>query len=375
MSSLFENHRYARHLERTGQSQTIMIGYSDSNKDAGYLAANWELYQAQDALAQTCKKYQINLTLFHGRGGTTARGGGPANRAILAQPAGSVGGRIRITEQGEVIDDRYGHPAVARRHLEQVVNAVLMASVPDQYGTHVAVKPEWQEAMDRLADLSYQAYRSLIYEDPDLLSYWEQATPIDEISQMTIGSRPARRSAKATFDSLRAIPWGFSWMQSRHVLPGWYGIGHALESYANETNGLFRLREMYREWPFFRVVLDNAQLSIAKADMSIARLYAELVEDTTAANRIFNIIEAAFDQTVNWILLVTEQQELLDNEAVLKNSVSQRNPYIDPLNFIQVSLLRRLRDRDTLDESELDDLMQAIFVTINGIAAGLKNTG
>jgi phosphoenolpyruvate carboxylase len=226
-----------------------------------------------------------------------------------------------------------------------------------------------------LADLSYQAYRSLIYEDPDLLSYWEQATPIDEISQMTIGSRPARRSAKATFDSLRAIPWGFSWMQSRHVLPGWYGIGHALESYANETNGLFRLREMYREWPFFRVVLDNAQLSIAKADMSIARLYAELVEDTTAANRIFNIIEAAFDQTVNWILLVTEQQELLDNEAVLKNSVSQRNPYIDPLNFIQVSLLRRLRDRDTLDESELDDLMQAIFVTINGIAAGLKNTG
>jgi phosphoenolpyruvate carboxylase len=352
-----------------------MIGYSDSNKDAGYLAANWELYQAQDALAQTCKQYEINLTLFHGRGGTTARGGGPANRAILAQPAGSVGGRIRITEQGEVIDDRYGHPAVARRHLEQVVNAVLMASVPDHYGTHVAVKTEWHKAMDQLADLSYRAYRSLIYEDPDLLSYWGQATPIDEISQMTIGSRPARRSAKATFDSLRAIPWGFSWMQSRHVLPGWYGIGHALESYAKEDNGLVRLREMYREWPFFRVVLDNAQLSIAKADMSIARLYAGLVEDTAAAKRIFNIIEEAFDQTVNWILLVTEQQVLLDNETVLKHSVSQRNPYIDPLNFIQVSLLRRLRDRDNLDESELDDLMQAIFVTINGIAAGLKNTG
>jgi phosphoenolpyruvate carboxylase len=286
-----------------------------------------------------------------------------------------VDGRIRITEQGEVIEDRYGHPAVARRHLEQVVNSVLMASIPDHYGTHVAVKPEWRGAMDELADLSYQAYRSLIYEDPDLLRYWEQATPINEISQMTIGSRPARRKATATFDSLRAIPWGFSWMQSRHVLPGWYGIGHALESYADEPNGLIQLREMYSEWPFFRVVLENAQLSLAQADMSIARLYAGLVEDSAAAARIIGIIEAAFNQTVSWILLVTEQQELLDNEPVLKHSVSQRNPYIDPLNFIQVNLLRRLRDRDNLDESELDDLMQAVFVTINGIAAGLKNTG
>lgn len=375
MSALFTHPIYTRHLERAGRSQTIMIGYSDSNKDAGYLAANWELYQAQEALAHCCRNHNVYLTLFHGRGGTTARGGGPANRAIKAQPPGSISGRIRITEQGEVIDERYGHPAIARRHLEQVVHAVLMASIPEHYGTHTMVKDEWRRAMDELAAYSYEAYRALIYEDPDLLTYWEQATPIDEISQMTIGSRPARRTARATFDSLRAIPWGFSWMQSRHVLPGWYGVGHALEAYASLPDGLNLLREMYREWPFFQVVLNNAQLSLAQADMGIARLYAGLVDDSRVAERIFSLIETAFQRTTAWILLVTEQLELLDNEPVLQRSVQRRNPYIDPLNFVQVSLLRRLRNPNGLEEGEREALMQAIFVTINGIAAGLKNTG
>jgi phosphoenolpyruvate carboxylase len=233
MAALFNHPGYAPHLARVSRRQTIMIGYSDSNKDAGYLAANWELYQGQAALAETCREHDVVMTLFHGRGGTIARGGGPANRAILAQPPGSVGGRIRITEQGEVIADRYSHPAIAVRHLQQVVHAVLMSSAPEQYRLQARPKPEWLAAMDELAAISYRAYRGLIYETPELLIYWSQATPMDEIGQMRIGSRPSRRVGTATFDSLRAIPWGFSWMQCRHVLPGWFGVGDALASFGD----------------------------------------------------------------------------------------------------------------------------------------------
>lgn len=375
MTALFNHPAYAPHLSRVGREQTIMIGYSDSNKDAGYLAANWELYQAQEALADCCRRHEVLMTLFHGRGGTIARGGGPANRAILAQPPGSIDGRIRITEQGEVIDERYGHPAVARRHLEQFVHAVLMASVPAHYHAQVTPQPAWREAMDECAAVSYRAYRSLIYETPELLEYWSQATPIDEISQMTIGSRPARRTAKATFDSLRAIPWGFSWMQCRHVLPGWYGVGHALAAVGADQEGLQRLRQMYQEWPFFRVVIDNAQVSLAKADMSIARVYAGLVEDAQTRDKIFGEIERAFYETREWILRVTEQREILDNDPVLQRSVRQRNPYVDPLNFVQVSLLRRLRALEQADSDEAHEILEAIFLTINGVASGLKNTG
>jgi phosphoenolpyruvate carboxylase len=375
MSRLFSHPQYALHLDRLQRKQTIMIGYSDSNKDAGYLAANWELYQAQESLAAGCHNADVLLTLFHGRGGTIARGGGPANRAILAQPPGSVGGRIRVTEQGEVIDERYANPAIARRHLEQVVHSVLLASVPDQYQAHSRPRPEWRAAMEELSAVSYQAYRHLIYETPALLTYWSQATPLNEISQMHIGSRPARRTAQATFDSLRAIPWGFSWMQSRHVLPGWYGIGHALSAYGASAEGRNLLQEMYRDWPFFQVVIDNAQLSLAKADMGIGRLYAGLVEDEKVRDEIFGTIEAAFQLTCQWIMVITGQQALLGNDPVLKRSVRQRNPYVDPLNFIQVSLLRRLRAMADPDSAEGQDLLRAIFLTINGIASGLKNTG
>jgi len=375
MAALFAHPSYQRHLERLQNEQTIMIGYSDSNKDAGYLTANWELYQAQEALAECCQASRITLTLFHGRGGTIARGGGPANRAILAQPPGSVNGRIRITEQGEVIDERYGDPAVARRHLEQVVHAVLVSSVPEHYGAQTQPAEEWRAAMDELSAASYRAYRELIYETPELLIYWDQATPLNEISQMSIGSRPARRSAQATFDSLRAIPWGFSWMQSRHVLPGWYGVGHALAAYATTPERLRTLREMYGEWPFFRVVIDNAQLSLAKADMGIAGLYADLVAQEDVRHQIFGVINGAFDQAVSEILRVSDQQALLDNEPVLQRSVKQRNPYVDPLNFVQVNLLRRYRALPDQNSDEAQMLLQAIFLTINGIASGLKNTG
>lgn len=375
MTALFTHPAYAIHLERLGRQQIIMIGYSDSNKDAGYLAANWELYRAQERLAAMCQRHGVALTLFHGRGGTIARGGGPANRAILAQPPGSVNGRIRITEQGEVIDDRYGHPAIGRRHLEQVVHAALLASAPAHYNALPQPKPTWRAAMDELAQLSYQAYRRLIYETPELLVYWEQATPIHEISQMQIGSRPSKRGGALSLDSLRAIPWGFSWMQSRHVLPGWYGVGQALAEYATSLERLTLLQEMYAEWPFFRGVLDNAQISLAKADLGIARVYSELVEDERVRALIWGEIEGAFWLTRQMILRVTEQKEILDNAPTLQISVRQRNPYVDPLNFIQVNLLRRLRQLDDPEGAEAEALRHTIFLTINGVASGLKNTG
>jgi phosphoenolpyruvate carboxylase len=375
MARLFNHPIYARHLARLENNQTIMIGYSDSNKDAGYLAANWELYQAQELLAATCRDAGVRLTLFHGRGGTIARGGGPANRAILSQPPGSVNGRIRITEQGEVIDERYANPAIARRHLEQVIHSVLMSSVPEHYESNKKPRVEWRMAMDELASISYEAYRRLIYETPTFLTYWEQATPIHEISQMYIGSRPSRRTAQATFDSLRAIPWGFSWMQSRIVLPGWYGIGHALSTFGAAPDRRALLQEMYRDWPFFQVLIDNAKVSLAKADMGIGRLYAELVEDEQIREEIFGKIKSEFDLTIDWVLGITRQHDLLEKDPVLKLSVQRRNPYVDPLNFIQVDLLRRLRALPDQETPEGEELLQAIFLTINGIASGLKNTG
>lgn len=374
MRTLFAEPHYARHLQRLQNEQTIMIGYSDSNKDAGYLAANWELFQAQERLAAVCREHDVALTLFHGRGGTIARGGGPANRAILAQPAGTINGRIRITEQGEVINERYGHPAIAQRHLEQVVHAVLMASAPG-YEAETTPRASWREAMDELALSSYRAYRQFIYETPALLAYWQQATPLREISQLRIGSRPARRQSDDVFASLRAIPWGFSWMQSRHVLPGWYGVGHALESYATTPQRLHHLQEMYRDWPFFCVIVDNAQLSLGKADMGIARLYAGLVQDEQIREQVYGQIASAFERTVSWILQVTGQKRILDNEPTLQRAIQRRDPYVDPLNFIQVSLLQRLRSLDDANSAEAQELLQAIFMTINGIAAGLKNTG
>ena len=375
MTALFAHPGYAPHLARTGRRQTIMIGYSDSNKDAGYLAANWELYQGQDALAATCAAHDVVMTLFHGRGGTIARGGGPANRSILAQPPGSVGGRIRITEQGEVISDRYSHPAIANRHLQQVVHAVLMAGAPEQYRLLPRPKPDWPAAMDELAATSYRAYRALIYETPELLTYWSQATPMDEISRMRIGSRPSRRTGAVTFDSLRAIPWGFSWMQCRHVLPGWFGVGEALAAFGRTPERVALLQEMYRDWSFFRNLLDNSQVSMAQADMGIAGLYAGLVEDARVRDLIFGQVEAAFDRTREALLLITGGRELLDNDPVLQRSVRRRNPYIDPLNFIQVSLLRRLRGLPDPESAEAAHLRDTVFLTINGIASGLKNTG
>jgi phosphoenolpyruvate carboxylase len=376
MKRLFTHPSYRAHLAAQGMEQVVMIGYSDSNKDAGYLTATWELYQAQDRLAQCCREHEVKLTLFHGRGGTIARGGGPANRAILAQPPGSVEGRIRITEQGEVINDYYFNPDIAERHLEQLISAVLIASSPG-HKRRAVPRAAWVSVMEELSATAFRAYREFIYETPAVLQYWQEATPINELSGVRIGSRPARRKGGNVLAGLRAIPWGFSWMQSRHNLPAWYGVGQAIAQFvgtgeAAETQ-LETLHEMHRRWPFFRTMIDNLQVALGKADMGIARLYANLVEDEAVRDEVFGAIETAFRDTVHWVTRIAGQRHILDNQPTLQRSIRLRNPYVDPLNFLQVRLLRQLRKATTPEEELL--LQQALYITINGIAAGLKNTG
>jgi phosphoenolpyruvate carboxylase len=376
MQRLFEHPSYRAHLEMQAREQIVMIGYSDSNKDAGFLTATWELYQAQDKLQQCCRGAGVGLTLFHGRGGTIARGGGPTNRAILAQPPGSVEGRIRITEQGEVINEFYFHREIAKRHLEQLVSAVLIASSPGHKRISTP-KAAWISTMEQLAATAYTAYRTFVYETPEVLEYWQEATPINELSGMRIGSRPARRKGGDVFAGLRAIPWGFSWMQSRHNLPAWFGVGQALAEFVSSgqrEQRLAHLREMYKHWPFFTTLIDNVQLALGKSDMGIARLYANLVRDEGIREQVYSAILGAFEETVHWVIEVAGQKSLLDNEPLLQRSIRLRNPYVDPLNFIQLRLLKELRENG-LDEDSHARAQHSLFITINGIAAGLKNTG
>ncbi len=371
MRQLFRIGPYAAHLRARGERQQIQIGYSDSNKDGGYLTANWELYRAQRALSRVCQEHGLGLTLFHGRGGAVGRGGGPANRAILAQPRGTVHGRIKITEQGEVIADRFAHPGIARRQLDQVVNAVIKTTVEPPAEAREA---GWEAAMAAMSEIALRAYRDLVYHTPGFATYFQQATPIEELTHLRIGSRPPRRSGSLRIEDLRAIPWVFGWMQSRHALPGWYGLGTALRAYADKAPGnLERLQEMYREWPFFRAVLDNAQMASAKADMPIAREHASLVDDQGLGASIFGAIEAEHRLTREMILRVTALKEILDNEPVLQRAIRLRNPYVDPLSYLQVALLRKLRRGELIADEERG--LAAVLLSIGGIAAGLKNTG
>jgi len=374
LSAMFRHSIYREFLRDQSDAQMIMLGYSDSNKDCGYITANWELYKAQAAIANVCRAHGIRFTLFHGRGGTIARGGGPAAQAILAQPIGVLDGRIRITEQGEVLSSRYQDPELARRHLEQVTYGALLAIYQAEHP--VPIPAEWIDAMEVIAERGFAAYRALVYEDPDFLTFWAQATPIAEISQMKVGSRPAYRRQTRTVHDLRAIPWVFSWMQSRFVLPGWYGLGTALWATLDEGDDARELlSRMYRGWPFFRTTLDNAQQSLAKADLEIARLYATLVEDATIRERIFARIEAEFQRTCDAILTIAGQAGVLDNEPVLQKSIRLRNPYVDPLNYIQVEMIRRLRARQRQHDEADALLRRTIELTINGVSAGLRNTG
>lgn len=374
MSVLFDNPVYAHYLQARGSRQQIMLGYSDSNKDGGYFASNWNLYQAQRSLAALCEERGIMLELFHGRGGSIGRGGGPTNRAILAQPNAAMRGPMKITEQGEVIAYRYSNAAIARRHLHQVVHAALLAAGEQ---TAVDVLPEWEAAMALLSEQGRLAYRGLVYEMPGFLDYWQQATPINQLSRLAIASRPVKRSAKGGFGAIRAIPWVFSWMQSRAIIPSWYGIGTALTAFCDgslECGGLPALQAMYREWPFFTALVNNVELDLAKADMGIAERYADLVTDEALRARIFGAIQAEHERACAHMNAIVGQARLLDHAPVILHSIERRNPYVDPLNFIQVALLRALGD-STLETSERNIRQDIVLSTVNGIAAGMKTTG
>ncbi len=384
---------YRAHIRACQEQQQVMLGYSDSSKDGGILTSSWELYLAQGRLAELSARHQIGITLFHGRGGAIGRGGGPIYDAILGQPPGSVNGHIRITEQGEMLSFKYGLPAIALRNLELVVAGVIQASLPGSMSQESSASEEqrqrWTEIMNDLSGRAYTYYRRLIYDDPDFLRFFEQATPILELGWLNLGSRPARRSRGRNLEELRAIPWVFSWMQSRYVLPSWYGVGHALEEYlASQPESLEELRQMYREWPFMRAFLDNMQMTLSKADLHIARHYATLVDDPTLRARLSREIDEEYERTRRLLLAIIGGQELLDTNRVLQLSIRRRNPYVDPLSYFQVALLRRLRalggplmldEQSRLtaspEERERARLTYAVLLTINGIAAGLRNTG
>jgi phosphoenolpyruvate carboxylase len=354
--------------------QHVMLGYSDSNKDCGYITANWALFQAQDSISRVCRAVGVAVTLFHGRGGSIARGGGPAAKAILAQPAGLRDGAIRVTEQGEVLSTRYHDPDLAHRILEQMAYGVMLGI--QAAAAEAQVPQDWRDTMEEMSRTGFAAYKALVHDDPEFLAFWRQATPIDEISNLKLGSRPTYRRATQSVSDLRAIPWVFSWMQSRFNFPGWFGLGTALTSVLRRgAKERERLRAMHAGWPFFQTLIDNAQLTMRKADMGIASLYAGLVEDAKIRRRMLGILNAEFERTEAAILKVTGQKRLLGREPVLLRSVELRNPYIDPLNYIQVDMMRRLRSGATLDPREADGIRAVIELTINGISGGLKNTG
>ncbi len=358
-------------LDSWGRTHEVMLGYSDSNKDGGMLTSTWELHKAQHNLHEAARECRVNLRLFHGRGGTVGRGGGPTHDAILAQPAGDFSGEIRITEQGEVLSWKYADPVLAEWNLEIMIAACLEAiTMPGQ--TSPGTKQRWDEAMETMSADAFAYYRKNIAENPEILEYFEQATPVNELEHARIGSRPARRSASRSLDDLRAIPWVFGWMQSRHAVPAWFGVGYALERFAKRSAANAEvLREMMQGFPLFASLIRSVEIAMAKADLAIARLYAGLVADAVLRDRVFEMLHQEFERTRRLILSLKGQRELLEKNPVLSRSVRLRNPYVDPLSLIQVDLLRRKRAAAAIDSS----LDYAIGATMNGIAAGLHNTG
>jgi len=374
LDGLLEHPAYRAVVAAQGDVQMVMLGYSDSAKDGGVVTSTWELYRAQQRLAPVAARHGVRLELFHGRGGAVGRGGGPSHEAIMASPPGSVNGRIRITEQGEVIDQKYGLPPIARRNLETTLSAVLLVTLRDQGMLPSHDEGVWAPLMERVSAAAYQGYRDLI-DDPGLLPYFEQATPMAWISRLNIGSRPAARRATRRLEDLRAITWVFSWMQSRHVVPGWYPIGHALHAVGEDTpDGWDELARMYRDWPPFRTLIDNVQMAMAKADMTIAAEYAGLVDDRAIAERIYGLIRAEYVRAERAILRITGYRRLLDVAPQLRDTIDRRNPYVDPLSYIQVRELRALR-RPDLTPDERNAREHVLALTIRGIAAGVRNTG
>jgi phosphoenolpyruvate carboxylase len=370
MRRVWSSPAYVRLLESWGRHQEVMLGYSDSNKDGGMLSSTWELYKSQYELHATARECNVDLRLFHGRGGTVGRGGGPTHAAILAQPPGAFSGELRITEQGEVLNWKYSDPVLAEWNLELMIAASLEAlHRPDAPDKKREIR--WNAAMEAMSGDAYRFYRRHIADSEEVLIYFEQATPVHELANTHIGSRPARRQESRCLEDLRAIPWVFGWMQSRHAVPAWFGVGHALEKFvAAGPPNLALLQEMLSDFPLFSSMIRNVELAMAKADLAIARLYSELVVDCGLRERVFSMLCDEFKRTERMLLQVTGQRELLDGNAVLSRSIKLRNPYVDPMSLVQVELLRRKR---TDGASKMLDY--AIGATINGIAAGLHNTG
>jgi phosphoenolpyruvate carboxylase len=370
MDRLLSTAAYRRLVDSRGGLQEVMLGYSDSNKDGGYITSGWELYKAGVGLAELCRKHGVQLGLFHGRGGSVGRGGGPSYEAILAQPLGTVNGRIRLTEQGETISSKYTNPEVSRRNLETLAAAALEATL-----LHRHTKPAPQkflDAMDQLSTHAFTAYRALVYETPRFDAYYRASTVIDEISTLNIGSRPAARKQTGRIEDLRAIPWVFSWSQCRVMLPGWYGFGSAVNAWLREypADGWKLLREMYRDWPFFRALLSNMDMVLAKSSMAIASRYAELVPDETLRREVFSRIDEERESSIAALLEISQNDRLLAENELLARSIRNRFPYIDPLNHLQVELLKAHREK-----SGDPKVLRGLLLTINGISAGLRNSG
>ncbi|MCC4116399.1 phosphoenolpyruvate carboxylase [Aromatoleum toluclasticum] len=370
MDRLFALPAYMSLLESRGRMQEIMLGYSDSNKDGGFLTSGWSLYKAEIGLVEVFAKHGVHLRLFHGRGGSVGRGGGPSYQAILAQPGGAVQGRIRLTEQGEVIAAKYNNPEVGRRNLEVLVAATLEASLLTDRAP--APRAEFLDTMQALSDEAFTAYRGLVYETEGFERYFWESTVISEIAELNIGSRPASRKKGTHIEDLRAIPWVFSWAQCRLMLPGWFGFGAAVKAWraAHPDEGLARLQSMYKEWSFFATLLSNMDMVLAKSDLAIASRYAGLVKDPALRDAIFGRIRTEWQDTVDALLAITGQKELLDDNPLLKRSIRNRFPYLDPLNHVQIELLRRHRDGH--DDARV---RLGIHISINGVAAGLRNSG
>ncbi len=371
LSNLLGDPFYRSSLSQGENLQEIMLGYSDSGKDAGYITSNWTLYKAQQQLTFVAEGYGVELRLFHGRGGSAGRGGGPSYEAIMAQPKGTLGGKIRITEQGEVISFKYSMQGLARRNLNTVLAAVLEASTEE---SNRRPEPRWVEAMEEMSATSRDAYRTLVYQDPDFLTFFSQASPIGELSLLNMGSRPARRVQSPNVESLRAIPWVFAWTQNRYLLPSWYGTGTAFTKYLEQPGGLDTLREMYEEWPFFKTLVNFMQMTIAKSDLRIGETYNALVEDPKIRQRIWGRISEEHAACLEALIVITGNAELLDDSPVLQRSIRLRNPYVDPISYIQVNLLQRLRSLPE-GSTERDEVSDTLLRTISGISSGMLNTG
>jgi phosphoenolpyruvate carboxylase len=429
MRRLWSSEAFQPLLQSWGRRQEIMLGYSDSNKDGGMFTSTWQIWKAHRELHTVARECGVILRLFHGRGGTVGRGGGPTHRAIFAQPVDSFTGELRLTEQGEVLNWKYSDVVLAERNLELMIAASLDALArPDAVLQHEAqsaphhaqpatqsaqsealskkevssrleaqsagaegsasrppistphltgeITPAWETAMERLSATSYAFYRQHIIDNPETFTYFEQATPVAELENARIGSRPAKRSGKRSMADLRAIPWVFGWMQSRQLVPAWFGVGHALNAFVEENpDGLAQLQSMVRGFPLFVDIIRNVEMALAKSDFGIAKLYASLVEDESLRDRVYSTLKAEFELTQKMLLAVTGQQRLLETNPVLERSIRLRNPYVDPLSLLQVELIRRKRAASVAGQPESPELNRAISATINGISAGLRNTG